>query len=100
MGDGMSEKKIHLKITTPHEVKVDQKADMVIFRSISGDMGVLPGHEATAAVLADGAVRIFDEGKEKKITVFGGIASVQNSKVSILTSSARWPEDSDNAKTN
>ena len=89
----MGEKKIHLKITTPHEVKVDQEADMVIFRCINGDMGVLPEHETTAAVLADGIVRILNVGDEKKIAIAGGIVSVEGRKVSILTSSAIWQED-------
>jgi F-type H+-transporting ATPase subunit epsilon len=98
MGEGMDEKKVHLRIVTPHEVKVDQAADMVIFRCVNGDMGVLPGHEPTAAVLDDGILRILNAGAERRIAVFGGIAEVKDDAVNILTSSAEWPEDVDRAR--
>ncbi|MGI6169075.1 MAG: ATP synthase F1 subunit epsilon [Christensenellales bacterium] len=94
----MEEKKVHLRVVTPQEVKVDQEADMVIVRSLNGDMGVLPGHEPTSAVLGDGILRIIDGKAEQKIAVFGGLAEVQNDAVNILTKFAEWPEDIDRAR--
>lgn len=71
---------------------------MVIVRSLNGDMGVLPGHEPTSAVLGDGILRIIDGKAEQKIAVFGGLAEVQNDAVNILTKFAEWPEDIDRAR--
>lgn len=94
----MGERKVHLRIVTPQEVKVDQQVDMVIIRCLNGDMGILPGHEPTSAVLGDGILRIRDGETEQRIAVFGGIAEVHNDRISILTSSAERPEDIDRAR--
>ncbi|MGI6238969.1 MAG: ATP synthase F1 subunit epsilon [Christensenellales bacterium] len=94
----MSENKLHLRIVTPHAVKVDQPADMVVFRTVTGDMGVLPGHEPTSAVLGDGILRIKENGDVQRVAVFGGIAAIENNKVNILTESAEWPWDIDRVR--
>jgi F-type H+-transporting ATPase subunit epsilon len=94
----MSENKLHLRIVTPHAVKVDQPADMVVFRTVTGDMGVLPGHEPTSAVLGDGILRIKENGDVQRVAVFGGIAAIENNEVNILTESAEWPWDIDRVR--
>ncbi|MFA5449651.1 MAG: ATP synthase F1 subunit epsilon [Clostridia bacterium] len=91
----MEERKIHLRIITPQEVKVNQKADMVIFRCVNGDMGIMPGHEPISAVLGDGVLRIKEGETERRIAIFGGIVDVNNDRVSIMTSTAERPEDID-----
>ena len=89
----MPEKKIHLKIITPEAVKVDQEADMVIMRCTTGDMGVLPGHEPRSAVLNIGAFRIINGRIERRIAVYGGLATIQNDVLTVLTRGADWPEE-------
>jgi len=91
----MEDKKVHLRIVTPQEIKVDERADMVIMRCQNGDMGVMPGHEPVCAVLGDGILRIRNDGTEKRIAVFGGIVEIQNDRVNVVTSSAERPEDID-----
>ena len=90
--------KFHLRVITPTETKVDEQVEMVIMRTISGDMGVLPGHEDYLCVLADGILRIIDDGKERKIAVFGGIADVKGEALTIITDEAHAPEDIDVAR--
>jgi len=89
----MPEKKVHLRIVTPEEVKVDEKADMVIMRCTTGDMGILPGHESRSAVLDYGVLRILDGNDERRLAVFGGLAEVKNDVVTVLTNIAERPED-------
>jgi F0F1-type ATP synthase epsilon subunit len=36
--------KFHLRVIIPTETKVDEQVEIVIMRTISGDMVVLPGH--------------------------------------------------------
>jgi len=92
-------KKIHLRVVTPDAVKAELSADMVIMRCNTGDMGVLPGHEACSAVLDYGVLRIMNEGsEERRMAVFGGVAQIRDDVVSILANSAEWPEDIDHAK--
>jgi F-type H+-transporting ATPase subunit epsilon len=93
----MAGKKLHLKIITPEQVKLDEKADMVIMRCTTGDMGILPGHQACSAILDYGVMRIMDDDNERRIAVFGGIAQVRNDEVFILANDAQWPEDIDHA---
>ena len=71
---------------------------MVILRTTTGDMGVLPGHETYFCVLDYGALRMLDGSIEYKIAVFGGIAEIGEDILTIQTSEAQWPEDIDRAR--
>ena len=93
----MAAKKIHLRIITPEKIKADEYVDMVIMRCITGDLGVLPGHEPYSVVLDYGALRILNSGIERRIAVFGGFAEIRDNVLTILTGSAEWPEDIDRA---
>jgi len=89
--------KFHLRIATPDNIKYDEDAEMVIMRCITGDMGILAGHEATSAILDYGVLRIINGEEERRMAVFGGIAQVGDNKLTILTNDAQWPEDIDMA---
>jgi len=92
-------KKLTLRIVTPEEVKVEEFADMVIMRCTTGDLGVLPGHEARTCVLADDErLRIFDGGVEHQLFVYGGLVEIKDDVLSILTIAAESPEEIDRAK--
>lgn len=91
----VNEKKIDLTITTPRGVKFVEKADMIIMRCIDGDMGILPSHAPVSTVLSDGILRIFNNGVEKKLAVFGGTAEIEDTAVNILTTIAQRPEEID-----
>ena len=89
--------KFHLRIATPENVKYDEETEMVIMRCITGDMGIMAGHEATSAILDFGVLRIINGDEERRMAVFGGIAQVADNKLTILTNDAQWPEDIDMA---
>ena len=91
----MAENKVHIRIITPEEVKVDEPADLVIMRCTTGDMGVLPGHEPRSAVLNYGALRIITGRLERRIAVYGGLATIQDDVLTVLAHDAEWPEDID-----
>jgi len=93
----MATRKLHLRITTPEDIKYDDEAEMVIMRCITGDMGILAHHEATSAILDYGVLRVFNDGDERRMAVFGGIAQVMDNVVTILANDAQWPEDIDAA---
>jgi len=89
------DKKIDLIITTPRGVKFVEQADMIIMRCIDGDLGVLPGHAPVSAVLGDGIFRILNDGVEKKLAVFGGIAEIGEDRVHVFSTIAQRPEEID-----
>ncbi len=91
----VNDNKINLTITTPRGVKFEEKADMIIMRCIDGDLGVLPGHAPVSTVLGDGILRIFNNGVEKKLAVFGGLAEIEDKTVNILSTIAQRPEEID-----
>ena len=89
----MADRKIELKIISPGQVidkRVPKKADMVIMRCLTGDLGVLPGRMPCSMALGTGLLRILNEGDEKKLNISGGIASVSNDVVTVLTETAEW----------
>lgn len=91
----VNDKKINLKITTPRGMKFDEKADMIIMRCIDGDLGVLRGHAPVITSLGDGILRIVNDGVEKKLAVFGGIAEIGDTTVNIFSTIAQLPEEID-----
>ena len=93
----MTKEKLHLKVATPQNVKFDEDADMVIMRCITGDIGILPKHEPCSAILDYGVLRIIDNGEERRMAVFGGIAQVLDNVVTVLANDAQWPDDIDRA---
>ena len=91
----MATEKLRLRIATPENVKFDEDADMVIMRCITGDMGILPKHEACSAILDFGVLRIINGDDERRMAVFGGIAQIKDNALTILANDAQWPEDID-----
>ena len=87
-------KTLRLRIITPDQTAFDGEADFVLLRTSGGDMGVLPGHEPYASLLAHGQVRAFI-GREQTAAfeVHGGFAVIEADRVSILTGLAGRPED-------
>ncbi|HMM94677.1 MAG: F0F1 ATP synthase subunit epsilon [Micrococcales bacterium] len=59
------------------------EASQVSARSVEGDLGVLPGHQPTLVVLAEGEVRI-NAGGWKSAVVDGGFMSVDHDRVTIV----------------
>ena len=89
-------KTIHLRVLTPLRVIYDSEVEMIIAKTVDGDMGVLYGHEPRSALLEDGALRIFlsnQERKEEILAVLGGILTVKDNSAVILSDVADTPEN-------
>jgi len=91
----MSKNKLRLKIVTPDLTKFDDEAELVIVRTIEGEIGFLANHMACSSVLDYGAVRIFNDDIERRIAVFGGISQMRDNELTVLANDAQWPEDID-----
>jgi F-type H+-transporting ATPase subunit epsilon len=70
-------------------------ADLVIARTLDGDLGVLPGHIPVFAVLADGVVTIRRTEGDVVAAAHGGFLSVERDRVSILAESAELAHEID-----
>jgi F-type H+-transporting ATPase subunit epsilon len=75
-------------------------AQMVIAKTLEGDIGVLTGHAPVLGILAEGSVvRIRPEegGEEISAAVSSGFFSIADDRVSVLARQARLSSDIDRA---
>lgn len=87
--------KLSLKIITPSRNMFEGDVDMVIMRTMSGDVGILHGHQPMVTVLDYGVLTIKTDGEEKYAAVLGGFAEISAEGMSILTDAAEWSTEID-----
>jgi len=88
-------KKLELRIIAPGmklEKKPPELADMVIVHCITGELGILPGRMPCSMVLGKGSLRVRENDVEYRMKIDGGIASVSNDVVTVLSNSVEWAE--------
>ncbi|XJS11302.1 ATP synthase F1 subunit epsilon [Aerococcaceae bacterium WGS1372] len=90
-----SNSKLSLTIITPRGVKFEEEADMIILRTIQGEMGILANHAPVTTILGDGVLRIMNNGFEKNLAVFGGVAEISGNHIQILSTIAQRPDEID-----
>jgi F-type H+-transporting ATPase subunit epsilon len=92
--ENAEERKVRLKVLTPLRVVYDKLVEMVIAKTSEGDMGILHGHDARSALLDDGILRILEGGRqnEEMLMVLGGIMTVENNEVAIVSELAEQPD--------
>jgi F-type H+-transporting ATPase subunit epsilon len=94
---------LRVELVVPEGEIWSGRADMVIAKTLDGDIGVLTGHTPVLGVLAEGSlVRIMPEtaadaaaGAEVVAAVNGGFFSVADDRVSILAREAHLGEEVD-----
>ena len=87
---------ILLEVATPDKGEVFSKdINMLIVRSICGELGILPKHARLLTKLIPHAMRIKVDGGENQLFVGGGFMEVTPEKITILADSAELPDDID-----
>jgi F-type H+-transporting ATPase subunit epsilon len=79
--------KLRVELVSPERELWSGEAEMVIARTLDGEIGILPGHSPVLGVMVDGSVvRIKPAEDEEAITamVSGGFLSVASDEVSLL----------------
>ena len=86
----MSKLKLKLKITTPERVLLEEEVEEIVVPTKTGQLTILPNHQATIAEIVPGEM-IVRHGKDEKIAlVFGGFIYIkEGSEVTILADSAQ-----------
>ena len=77
-----------LSIVTPERPLVETEVDSVVLPGSEGQFGVLPGHEALLAPLAEGAITYQESGRTVRVEITGGFAEVTQSRVTVLADAA------------
>lgn len=84
-----------LKIVTPDGIRFDGKAQELIVRTVSGDLGILAGHINCVSPLGMGAATVIVDGKKRYGACIGGMVSVVNGAVTLVPTTFEWAEDID-----
>ena len=91
---------LQVELVVPDGEVWSGSAQMVIAKTLEGDIGVLTGHAPVLGILAEGSVvRIRpDEGREEiSAAVSSGFFSIADDRVSVLARQARLSSDIDPA---
>lgn len=84
-----------LKIVSPDGMEFEGMVEEVIVRTTTGDMGILAGHTNCVAPLGMGRATVVIEGQKRYGACIGGILSVSDGKVTLVTTTFEWAEDID-----
>ncbi len=86
---------LNLRVVSPTRLVYEGDVNMVIVRTVEGDIGVLPGHENLTTILSMGLLRIIKGDSEEIISVLGGFCEVSKEGVTILSDAAELPSEID-----
>ena len=79
----------NLEVVTPSAIIVSEPVEMVVVPGSEGKIGVLPRHSKVMSTLDRGLVDIFNDNKiSSQIMIDGGIAEINETKVTILAERA------------
>lgn len=86
---------MQVDIVTPERKVYSEQAEMVMARTVEGEIGILPGHSPLVGTLQIGVVRVQKDGQETAIAVSGGFMEVNPQHTTILAETAELPTDID-----
>ena len=78
------------KIVTPDGLIYDGPAEMVIVRTITGDMAFLAKHINCVAPLGMGRATVIIDGKRRYAACIGGMISVKGGNVTLVPTTFEW----------
>ena len=89
-----------LKIVTPDGLIFDNNAEMVIVRTITGDMAFLARHINCVAPLGMGRATVVIDGQKRYAACIGGMISVVDGNVTLVPTTFEWADaiDADRAQ--
>ncbi|MEW6228281.1 MAG: F0F1 ATP synthase subunit epsilon [Bacillota bacterium] len=88
-------KKIRLEVVTPDRLEFAGDVESIVAPSVSGYIGILPGHIPLVARLTVGVLTVRDGDREIKLAVSEGYMEVSPKKVIILAEAAEMPGEID-----
>ena len=77
-----------LEIVTPEARAYSDTIDTVVIPTMTGEIGILPGHIPLMTQVRAGELRVTKDGVEDYIIIGDGFAEIENDRVSILAENA------------
>lgn len=88
-------KTLTVSVVTPDGPVLEEDYEMVVAKSKTGELGILPDHIPLVTPLEISAVRLKRDNQTSRIAVSGGLLEVNSNKVTILAQSAEKAQDID-----
>jgi len=89
--------KLRVGVVSPEREIWSGEADMVIAKTVDGEIGIMPNHAPVLGILVDGGVLTVKrgDGDDLVAAVHGGFISVANNDVSVLAEMAELGSEVD-----
>ena len=85
-----------LEIVTPNRKFLDEDIEMLVVRTIDGDIAILNNHIPLVTPLSFGVLKLnYPDGTSKTAAICGGYMEVAKDRTTIVTDSAEWPGEID-----
>lgn len=81
-----------LKIVTPDGLFYDGKAQELIVRTTTGDLGLLAGHMNCVAPLGMGRATVVIDGEKRYAACIGGMVSMMDGQVTLVPTTFEWAD--------
>lgn len=85
--------KLSFALVSPERELFNGDVDQVVVPGSEGEFGVLPNHAPVMSVIKPGALKVLNEGAERRIFVNGGFADVTPEGLTVLAEEAIDLED-------
>jgi F-type H+-transporting ATPase subunit epsilon len=90
--------KLSFSLVSPEREVFSGEVDHVVVPGSEGEFGVSPAHAPVMSVVKPGALRIYNDGAERRVFVNGGFADVTPDGLTILVEEALDLSDMDASK--
>lgn len=80
--------KLSFALVSPERELFNGDVDHVVVPGAEGEFGVLPNHAPAMSVIKPGALRVLNDGSERRIFVNGGFADVTPEGLTVLAEEA------------
>jgi len=80
--------KLHFALVSPERELFNGEVDHVVVPGSEGEFGVMPNHAPVMSVIQPGALRVINDGAERRIFVNGGFADVTPEGLTVLAEEA------------
>lgn len=81
----MSDNQMHVNIVAADHEVWSGDAQLVIAKTVVGEIGLMPGHEPMLAILGAGEIRVSGGGADVTAkTEMGGFLSMENNQVTVV----------------
>jgi len=91
----MANKALHLRITTPEGILLEQDITEITAPGKEGYFGILPGHTPFLTSLGPGIMTVYDNKSKQEFSVHSGFLTVDNNEVNVITNKIEKPEQID-----